>query len=51
VGGGAGEYYITISSIIFITRNHSSCGLVARVPGYMSRGPGSIPGATRFSEK
>jgi hypothetical protein len=21
------------------------------VPGYRSRGPGSIPGATRFSEK
>jgi hypothetical protein len=27
------------------------CGLVIRVPGYRSRGPGSIPGATRFSEK
>jgi hypothetical protein len=26
------------------------CGLVVRVPGYRSRGPGSIPGATRFSE-
>jgi hypothetical protein len=26
------------------------CGLVARVPGYGSRGPGSIPGATAFSE-
>jgi hypothetical protein len=25
--------------------------LVVRVPGYRSRGPGSIPGATRFSEK
>jgi hypothetical protein len=24
------------------------CGLVVRVPGYGSRGPGSIPGATRF---
>jgi hypothetical protein len=24
--------------------------LVVRVPGYRSRGPGSIPGATRFSE-
>jgi hypothetical protein len=22
------------------------CGLVVRVPGYRSRGPGSIPGAT-----
>jgi hypothetical protein len=27
------------------------CGLVARVPGCRSRGPGSIPGATTFSEK
>jgi hypothetical protein len=26
-------------------------GLVVRVPGYRSRDPGSIPGATRFSEK
>jgi hypothetical protein len=25
--------------------------LVVRVPGYRSRGPYSIPGATRFSEK
>jgi hypothetical protein len=27
------------------------CGLVLKVPGYRSRAPGSIPGATRFSEK
>jgi hypothetical protein len=27
------------------------CGLVLRVPGYRSRGPGSIPDATIFSEK
>jgi hypothetical protein len=27
------------------------CGLVVTVPGYRSRGPGSISGATRFSEK
>jgi hypothetical protein len=27
------------------------CGLVVRVPAYRSRGPGSIPGATRLSEK
>jgi hypothetical protein len=27
------------------------CGLVVRVPGYRSRGPGSIPGSTGFSEK
>jgi hypothetical protein len=25
-------------------------GQVARVPGYTSRGPGSIPSVTRFSE-
>jgi hypothetical protein len=27
------------------------CGLVVRVSDYRSRGPGLIPGATRFSEK
>jgi hypothetical protein len=27
------------------------CGLVVRVLGYRSRGPASIPGTTRFSEK
>jgi hypothetical protein len=27
------------------------CGLAVRVPGCRSRGPGSIPGATRFTEK
>jgi hypothetical protein len=27
------------------------CGLVVRVPGYRSRGPGSITGAIRFSEE
>jgi hypothetical protein len=27
------------------------CALVVRVSDYRSRGPGSIPGATRFSEK
>jgi hypothetical protein len=26
-------------------------GLVVRVPGYRSKGPGSIPCTTRFSEK
>jgi hypothetical protein len=31
-------------------RTDRLCGLV-RVPGYRSRGPDSIPGATRFSEK
>jgi hypothetical protein len=28
-----------------------ACGLVVTVPGYRSRGPGSISGATRFSKK
>jgi hypothetical protein len=27
------------------------CGVVVRVPGYRSKGPGSILGATKFSEK
>jgi hypothetical protein len=27
------------------------CGLVVKVPGYRSTGPGSILGAIRFSEK
>jgi hypothetical protein len=27
------------------------CGVVVRVPGYTSRGPGLIPGASRLSEK
>jgi hypothetical protein len=27
------------------------CGLVVTVPGYISRGPVSIPGTTRFSDK
>jgi hypothetical protein len=36
---------------IWIVVDDRLCGLVARVPGYRSRGPGSIPGATRFSER
>jgi hypothetical protein len=31
--------------------NDRLCDLVVRVPGYRSRGPGSIPGAISFSEK
>jgi hypothetical protein len=34
--------------IIIIAR---ICGLVVRVPGYRSRGPGLIPGTAKFSEK
>jgi hypothetical protein len=32
-------------------QNDRLCGLVVRVPGYRSRGPGSITSATRFSDK
>jgi hypothetical protein len=39
------EYYDSklLSSVVV-------CGLVVRVPGYRSRGPGSIPRGIRFSE-
>jgi hypothetical protein len=40
------EQYI-ILSFVEIKDDHL-CGLVVRIPGYRSRGPGSIPGATRF---
>jgi hypothetical protein len=33
-----------------IVKDHL-CGLAVRVPGYRSRGPGFIPGATRLFEK
>jgi hypothetical protein len=41
---------ISFSNVIY-TQTDRFCSLVVRVPGYRSRGPGSIPGATRFSEK
>jgi hypothetical protein len=43
------EIYKTLNSV----SKHVDrlCGLVVSVPGYRSRGPGSIPGATRFPEK
>jgi hypothetical protein len=34
-----------------ILHEYRLCGLVVRVLGYRSGGPGSIPGTTRFSEK
>jgi hypothetical protein len=37
--------------LMIVQINMTSCGLVARFPGYRSRGPGSIPSPTRFSEK
>jgi hypothetical protein len=36
---------------IYFGKIHRLCGLVVRVPGYRSRGPGSILGTTIFSEK
>jgi hypothetical protein len=46
------EYAITLSFTIYRLGNLSTysdrlCGLVARVLGYRSGGPGSIPGTTR----
>jgi hypothetical protein len=35
---------------IYIYTYDRLCSLVVRVPGYRTRGPGSIPGATIFSE-
>jgi hypothetical protein len=37
-------------NVVYITYDRL-CDLVVRVPGYRSRGPGSIPDTTRFSEK
>jgi hypothetical protein len=37
--------------IKFIILSDRFCGIVVRVPDYRSRSPGSIPGATTFSEK
>jgi hypothetical protein len=38
-------------NLFYIVVSDRLCGLVVRVPGYKSWGPGSIPDATRFSEK
>jgi hypothetical protein len=38
-----------LKRVIFIAER--LCGLLVRVPAYRSRGPGSISGDTRFSEK
>jgi hypothetical protein len=43
------HYYYYISIVYYII--DSLYSLVVRIPGYRSRRPGSIPGATRFSEK
>jgi hypothetical protein len=41
---------IIIIVVVVVVIDHL-CGAVVRVPGYFSRGPGLIPGATRISEK
>jgi hypothetical protein len=43
----------TLFLFIFVFLNEIKdrlCGLVVRVPGYRSRGPGSDSGSARFSE-
>jgi hypothetical protein len=35
----------------YLIKHDGLCGLEVRVPGYRSRDPRSISGATRFSEK
>jgi hypothetical protein len=42
-------FYFIIMSVLKRTDHFN--GLVVRVPGHRYRGPGSNPGATRFSEK
>jgi hypothetical protein len=44
-------WYVWLFIHIFMCCTDRLCVLVIRVPGYRSRGPGSIPGVTRFSEK
>jgi hypothetical protein len=38
------------NKILYDEKDHH-CGQVVRVPGYRSRGPGSIPDATRYAVK
>jgi hypothetical protein len=44
-------YCVAMKSVKDKINSKGLCGLVVRAPGYRSRGPGSIPGVTRFSEK
>jgi hypothetical protein len=43
-------YLARLFKICFIQKCDRLCGLVVRVSGYRSRGPGSISHATRLSE-
>jgi hypothetical protein len=45
------QRHISTVFVSFTSKIDRLCGLVVIVPGYRFRGPGSIPGATRFSEK
>jgi hypothetical protein len=45
------DQWKALVNMLMILRVDRLCFLVVRVRGYRSRGPGSIPGATRFSEK
>jgi hypothetical protein len=51
VPGSSHEEAIDFFLIYLILPADPLCGLVVRVPGYRSRGHGSIPGSARFSEK
>jgi hypothetical protein len=42
---------ITMQNIYLSLVHNRLSGLAVRVPGYRSRGSGSIPGATTYSEK
>jgi hypothetical protein len=43
--------YMYISFLLTVTKRDRLCRLIVGVPGYRSRGPISILGSTRFSEK
>jgi hypothetical protein len=43
--------FVLLHYLCLSTNKDRPCGLVIRIPGNRSRGPGSIPGATRFSKE
>jgi hypothetical protein len=45
------EVYSFPNKNYYQDKENNASGSVVRVPGHRSRGPGSIPGANRFSEK
>jgi hypothetical protein len=44
-------FFLFIAHFAHKSYRRRLCGLVVRVLGYRSGGPGSIPGTTRFSDK